>query len=132
VRKKEKMEKRIMELLKRQVEVDQKDDKEEKGQDIFRGLNRKKQEERWKRKAERIREFLKGNGEKIRRAGKEIKSNVTDVYTGQGFSDAGSAVCDAREVGNPKKEALGFGTFSVSGRAGWVSLSEGEDSASDR
>ena len=34
--------------------------------------------ERLKRKAERIREFLKGNGEKIGRTGKEIKSNVTD------------------------------------------------------
>jgi hypothetical protein len=31
-----------------------------------------------RRKAERIREFLKGNGERIGRTGKEIKSNVTD------------------------------------------------------
>jgi len=76
VRKKEKMEKRVTELLKRQVEVDKKD--EEGGRDIFSGLNRPKQIERLKRKAERIRQFLKGNGEKMGRTGKEIKGNVTD------------------------------------------------------
>ncbi len=78
VRKKEKMEKRVTELLVRQVEADKKDDKEEGDPDIFKGVNRAKQIERLKRKAERIREFLKGHGEKIGRTGKEIKSNVTD------------------------------------------------------
>ena len=78
VRKKEKMEKRVTELLVRQVEADKKDDKEEGDPDIFKGVNRAKQVERLKRKAERIREFLKGHGEKIGRTGKEIKSNVTD------------------------------------------------------
>jgi hypothetical protein len=75
-RKKEKMEKRVTELLKRQVEIDKKD--EEGGKDIFRGRNRTTQMERLKRKAERIRQFLEGNGEKMGRTGKEIKSNVTD------------------------------------------------------
>jgi len=78
VRRKEKMEQRVTELLKRQVEADQKDDKEEKDSDIFKGLNRPKQVERLRRKAERIRQFLKENGAKIGRTGKEIKSNVTD------------------------------------------------------
>jgi transposase len=78
VRKKEKMEKRVTELLKRQVEADQKDNEEEKDQDIFKGVNRTKQMERLKRKAERIRQFLRENGEKMGRTGKEIKSNVTD------------------------------------------------------
>jgi transposase len=78
VRKKEKMEKRVTELLERQVEADKKDDKEEGDPDIFRGVNRAKQVERLRRKAERIREFLKGHGEKMGRTGKEIKSNVTD------------------------------------------------------
>jgi len=57
VRKKEKMEKRVTELLERQVEADKKDDKEEGDPDIFRGVNRAKQVERLRRKAERIREF---------------------------------------------------------------------------
>ena len=78
VRKKEKMEKRVTELLRRQVEADKKEDEKEKGKDIFRGLNRTKQMERLRRKAEGIRQFLKENGAKIGRTGKEIKSNVTD------------------------------------------------------
>ena len=78
VRKKEKREKRVEELLKRQVEADQKGEEKEKGKDIFRGLNRTKQIERLKKKAERIRQFLKENGVKIGRTGKEIKSKVTD------------------------------------------------------
>jgi hypothetical protein len=46
VRKKEKMEKRVTELLRRQVEADKKEDEEESGKDLFRGLNRTKQIER--------------------------------------------------------------------------------------
>jgi transposase len=78
VRKKEKMEKRVTELLKRQVEADKKDEENREDTDIFKGVNRRKQVERLKRKAERIREFLKGHGARIGRTGKEIKSNVTD------------------------------------------------------
>ena len=78
VRKKEKMEERVTELLRRQVEVDQKDNEDEKDQDIFKGVNRTRQMERLKEKAERIRQFLKENGAKIGRTGKEVKSKVTD------------------------------------------------------
>jgi transposase len=78
VRKKEKMEKRVKELLKRQVEADKQDRENKKGTDIFKGVSRTKQVERLKRKAERIRQFLKENGAKIGRTGKEIQSNVTD------------------------------------------------------
>ena len=60
------------------MEADKKDKENRKGTDIFKGVNRAKQVERLKRKAERIREFLKENGERIGRTGKEIKSNVTD------------------------------------------------------
>lgn len=55
VRKKEKMEKKVEELLGEQVEADKKEDKDEK--DIFSGPNRSGQVERLRRKAERIREF---------------------------------------------------------------------------
>jgi hypothetical protein len=41
-----KKEKKVEELLKRQVEADKKGDEKEKGKDIFRGLNRTKQLER--------------------------------------------------------------------------------------
>jgi len=115
-RKKEKMEKRVTELLRRQVEADKKD-KENKGdQDIFRGVNRTKQVERLRRKAERIREFLKGNGAKIGRTGKEIKSNVTDnesanMMTSHGVVQGykGQAVVDGKFQVIEHGEALGEG-----------------------
>jgi transposase len=116
VRKKEKMEKRVGELLKRQVEADKKEDEKEEGKDIFRGLNRTKQIERLKRKAERIQEFLKGNGEKIGRTGKEVKSNVTDnesanMMTSHGVVQGynGQAVVDRKFQVIVHGEAFGEG-----------------------
>jgi hypothetical protein len=114
VRKKEKMEKKVEELLKRQVEADQKDDKG--GEDIFNGPSRTGQVERLRRKAERIREFLKGHGEKIGRTGKEIKSNVTDnesanMMTSHGVvqGDNGQAVVDGKFQVIVHGEAFGEG-----------------------
>jgi len=116
VRKKEKMEKRVTELLKRQVEADQKDNEEEKDQDIFKGVNRTKQMERLKRKAERIRQFLRENGEKMGRTGKEIKSNVTDnesanMMTSHGVVQGynGQAVVDGKFQVIVHGEAFGEG-----------------------
>ena len=114
VRKKEKMERKVEELLKQQVDADQRDDKDEK--DIFSGLNRPRQVERLRRKAERIREFLKGNGEKIGRTGKEIKSNVTDnesanMMTSHGVVQGynGQAVVDGKFQVIVHGEAFGEG-----------------------
>jgi transposase len=114
VRKKEKVEKKVEELLKKQVEADQKADEEEK--DIFTGVNWTKQVERLRRKAERIREFLKGNGEKIGRTGKEIRSNVTDnesanMMTSHGVVQGynGQAVVDGKFQVIVPGEAFGEG-----------------------
>jgi hypothetical protein len=116
VRKKEKLEKKVEELLKRQVEADQKEDKEERDPDIYGGGNRTKQVERLRRKAERIREFLKGNGEKMGRTGREIKSNVTDNESAnrmtshgvvQGYN--GQAVVDGKFQVIVHGEAFGEG-----------------------
>jgi transposase len=74
-RKKEKMEKRIGQLLEEQV---QEDDKDGKGEGSSGISNRKKQIERLKKKAERIEEFLKDNSPKIGKQGREIQSNSTD------------------------------------------------------
>jgi transposase len=74
-RKKEKMEKRIGQLLEEQV---QEDDKDGKGEGSSGISNRKKQIERLKKKAERIEEFLKDNSPKIGKQGREIQSNITD------------------------------------------------------
>jgi transposase len=114
VRKKEKLEKKVEELLRQQVDADQKEDKE--GEDIFSGSNRSGQIERLRRKAERIREFLKGNGEKIGRTGKEIKSNVTDnesanMMTSHGVVQGynGQAVVDGKFQVIVHGEAFGEG-----------------------
>jgi len=114
VRKKEKREKRATELLKRQVEVDQKD--AEGGKDIFSGLNRPRQIERLRRKAERIRQFLKGKWAKIGRTGKEVKSNVTDnesanMMTSHGVVQGyhGQAVVDRKFQVIVHGEAFGEG-----------------------
>jgi transposase len=74
-RKKEKMEKRIGQLLEEQV---QEDDKDGKGEGSSGISNRKKQIERLKKKAERIEEFLKDNSPKIGKQGRELQSNITD------------------------------------------------------
>jgi len=76
-RKKEKLEKKVEELLGRQMELDQKGDDEmpEQGSGL---LNREKQMKSLKKKAGRIERFLKEHGAKLGRNGKEVKSNVTD------------------------------------------------------
>ena len=72
--------------------------------------------ERLKRKAERIREFLERNGEKIGRTGKEIKSNVTDnesanMMTSHGVVQGynGQAVVDGKFQVIVHGEAFGEG-----------------------
>jgi len=77
-RKKEKMEKRVEQLLEEHVEEDKEDDKDGKGEGSSGISNRKKQIERLKKKAERIKEFLKENSPKIGKQGREIQSNITD------------------------------------------------------
>lgn len=74
-RKKEKIEKKVEQLITEQVDTD-KDDDQGGGSSGF--SNRKGQIERLKRKAERIEKFLKENDPKIGRMGKEVKSNITD------------------------------------------------------
>jgi transposase len=114
VRKKEKMEKKVADLLRQQVEADKQEDKDE--EDIFSGPSRRGQIERLRRKAERIREFLKGNGEKIGRTGREIKSNVTDnesanMMTSHGVVQGynGQAVVDEKFQVIVHGEAFGEG-----------------------
>ena len=72
--------------------------------------------ERLRRKAERIRQFLKGNGAKIGRTGKEIKSNVTDnesanMMTSHGVVQGynGQAVVDGKFQVIVHGEAFGEG-----------------------
>ena len=78
-RKKEKIEKKVKQLLERQVEEDKKDEEDEQGGGSSSGpSNRERQIERLRKKAERIEKFLNENGPKIGKQGKEVKSNITD------------------------------------------------------
>ena len=73
-RKKEKIEKKVEQLIKEQEDTD-KDDDQGGGSSGF--SDRKGQIDKLKRKADRIERFLKENEPKIGRTGKEIKSNIT-------------------------------------------------------
>ncbi|MFC1891082.1 IS1182 family transposase [Thermodesulfobacteriota bacterium] len=77
-RKKEKIEKQVMQLIEEQVEEDKKDDEDGKDDGSSGISNRKKQVERLKKQSDRIESFLKENGPKIGKQGKEIQSNITD------------------------------------------------------
>ena len=77
-RKKEKIEKRVKQLLRRQVEVDRKGEDEGKTGEGRPLLDRAKQIDKLKKNAKRIGKFLKEHGPRLGRQGKEVKSNVTD------------------------------------------------------
>ncbi len=77
-RKKEKIEKRVKELLRQQVEADRKGKEEGKTGEGESLLDRAKQIDKLKKNAKRLGKFLKGHGVRLGRNGKEVKSNVTD------------------------------------------------------
>ena len=78
-RKKQNIEKKVKRLLKEQEEADKKDDDDDQGGGRASDRsNRQKQIESLQKQADRIEEFLKENGPKIGKQGKEIKSNTTD------------------------------------------------------
>jgi transposase len=77
-RKKEKIKKRVMQLIEEQVEEDNKDDDDGKDDRSSGISNREKQIERLQKQADRIDNFLKDNGPKIGKQGREIQSNITD------------------------------------------------------
>jgi len=89
MRKKEKIENKVKGLLEEQVEADKKDDNEKDGGPS--GIsNRSKQIERLQKRADRIEKFLKDNGPKIGKQGREIKSNITDNESAKMFTSHGT------------------------------------------
>ena len=78
-RKKQNIEKKVEGLLKEQEEADKKDDDEDQGSGRPSDRsNRQKQIESLQKQADRIEKFLKENGPKIGKQGREVKSNITD------------------------------------------------------
>src|SRR5512137_872453 len=110
------MEKRLNELLRRQVEADRKEEEEGKTGEGGPLLDRGKQINRLREKAKRIGKFLKEHGVKLGRNGKEVKSNVTDNESAtmmtshgavQGYN--GQALVDSKHQVIVHAEAFGEG-----------------------
>jgi hypothetical protein len=78
-KKKERIERKVEQLLKEQVDTDKRDDEDEGEGGGSSGIsNENKQIEKLQKQAERIEKFLKENGAKIGKQGREIRSNITD------------------------------------------------------
>ena len=113
-RKREHLDKKIKQLIEEQVEEDKTEDDEGKD-DRSSGLsNREKQIEKLQKQADRIERFLKENGPKIGKRGREIKSNITDNEsatmvtsrgTVQGYN--GQALVDSKQQVIVYGEAFG-------------------------
>lgn len=73
--KKEKLEKKIYEMLKEHKRADQ---KKEKNSEASEKITNMKQLEKLRRQADKIEKWLKENAPKIGKQGKEIKSNIVD------------------------------------------------------
>jgi len=112
--KKEKIEKKVKELVEEQVKLDRGDDEDEPRRRLSGGAERGRQIERLRKKAERLEGWLKENRSKIGRRGKEIKSNVTDNESAimvtshgtiQGYN--GQALVDSKDQVIIHAEAFG-------------------------
>jgi transposase len=116
-RKKEKIEKKVEQLLEHQVEEDNKgDDDEEGGGSPLGQSDRSRQIERLQNRAERLEKFLQENGPKLGKQGREIRSNVTDNESAmmvgshgvvQGYN--GQALVDSKHQVIVHGEAFGNG-----------------------
>ncbi len=113
-RKKGKIEKKVAHLIEQQVEADQRDDENNEGPRD--GSQRRKHSERLRKKAEGIERFLKDNGPKIGRQGREITSNITDNESATMMTSHGTiqgynaqALVDAKNQVIVHGEAFGEG-----------------------
>jgi transposase len=77
-KKRDKIEKKVKQLLEEQVEADKADDDNDNSGRSSELSSRKKQIERLQKRADGIEKFLKDNDPKIGKQGREIKSNITD------------------------------------------------------
>ncbi len=90
LRKKERMETKVKQLLEEHAEEDKRDEGSPNGGTPTGRLNRQKQIERLEKKAARIERFLRENRPKYGPKAKEITSNVTDNESARMWSSHGS------------------------------------------
>jgi transposase len=113
-RKRERIERKVKQLVEEQVKVDRREGEEVPETRFSVGGERGKQVERLRKKAERLERWLRENGSKIGRQGREIKSNVTDNESAimvtshgtiQGYN--GQALVDSKDQVIIHAEAFG-------------------------
>jgi transposase len=113
-RKKERIEKKVEQLVEEQVKVDRREDEDVAERRLFGGVERGRQIERLREKAERLERWLKESSPKMGRQGREIKSNVTDNESAimvtshgtiQGYN--GQALVDSKDQVIIHAEAFG-------------------------
>jgi transposase len=114
--KKEKIENKVKGLLEEQVEADKEDDDDERTGGSSGISKREKQVERLQKQADRIEKFLRDNGPKMGKQGREVKSNITDNESAtmvtshgtiQGYN--GQAMVDSKNQVIVHGEAFGDG-----------------------
>jgi len=115
-RKKDKIERKVKQLLEEQEQRDKRDDEDEGGGGCWGGRDRGRQIEKLQKSADRLDRWLKDNGAKIGKQGREIKSNVTDNESAlmvtshgtiQGYN--GQALVDSKNQVIVHAEAFGDG-----------------------
>ena len=90
IKKKEGIEKRVRELLEAQVDKDKSDDEDGDDNRPSGMSERDKQIEKLQKQADRIEGFLKENGPRIGKQGREIQSNLTDNESCKMFCSHGT------------------------------------------
>jgi len=115
-KKREKIEKRVAQLLEQQQETDKREEQQGPKGGTTESKTHKERIEKLKKKAERILKWLEENDAKIGESGKEIKSNITDNESAmmttwhgtiQGYN--GQALVDAKNQIIVHGEAFGKG-----------------------
>ena len=113
-RKKERIERKVEQLVEEQVKMDRREEEDVPERRFSGGEERGRQIERLQKKAERLERWLRDNGPKMGRQGREIKSNVTDNESAimvtshgtiQGYN--GQALVDSKDQVIVHAEAFG-------------------------
>ena len=111
-RKKEKLEEKVKQLLKAQIEADRKEEASQAENE-----KRKRQAERLRKEAKRIEKWLSENEAKIGKQGREIQSNVTDNDSAKMLTSHGTIQgYNAQALVDKKHQVIIQGEASGSGQ----------------
>lgn len=109
-RKRTNLDKKIKALIEDQMEEDQAEDDEGKDDRSSGISHREKQIEKLQKQADRIERFLKENGPKIGKRGREIKSNITDNESATMVTSRGTVQgYNGQALVDSKKQVIVYG-----------------------